>query len=383
MFKTGSPVKGSDFIDRKKHLPMFKAYLQNNQHVMIKAPRRFGKTSLVKQVFEHEKSFNYIYVDLRRATNLSSLANQILEKAYSFAGIENFLQQFKKSIVELIKTIQSIKLDEIGEITLKHLENGIKDEREYFLHSLEVVEKISLKKELNIKFVLDEFQDILRISDDFILEQMRSVVQHHEGVTYVFLGSIESVMTKIFASKASPFFHFTRIMTLEGLDIDELYAYASEVFKQQNVEFDDALLRTMHFLNGHPDYSAQVLQALYYKTIIDDIKTINQELCLEVLTTVILENRAYLEELISKTKQKKHHYEVLYAIANSNSIELSSKTLYNIHVSLEEMGLIKNIERGKYQLSDIFLEVLLQQKDEGLFLEQQIFIERLSTSSKA
>ena len=74
---------------------------------------------------------------------------------------------------------------------------------------------------------------------------------------------------------------------------------------------------------------------------------------------------------------------MLYAIANSNSIELSSKTLYNIHVSLEEMGLIKNIERGKYQLSDIFLEVLLQQKDEGLFLEQQIFIERLSTSSKA
>ena len=32
MFKTGSPVKGNDFIDRKKHLPIFKAYLQNNQH---------------------------------------------------------------------------------------------------------------------------------------------------------------------------------------------------------------------------------------------------------------------------------------------------------------------------------------------------------------
>ena len=75
MFKTGSPVKGNDFIDRKKHLPIFKAYLENNQHVMIKAPRRFGKTSLIKQVFEHEKSFHYIYVDLRRGTNLTSLAN--------------------------------------------------------------------------------------------------------------------------------------------------------------------------------------------------------------------------------------------------------------------------------------------------------------------
>jgi len=132
----------------------------------------------------------------------------------------------------------------------------------------------------------------------------------------------------------------------------------------------------LHFLNGNPDYSAQVLQALYYKTIIDTIKTIDYKLCLEVLTTVILENRAYLEELISKTKQKKHHYELLHAIANNNSVKLSSKSLYNIHISLEDMGLIKNIERGKYIINDIFLEVLLQQKDEGLFLEERIVIEK-------
>ncbi len=374
MFKTGSPVKGNDFIDRKKHLPIFKAYLENNQHVMIKAPRRFGKTSLIKQVFEHEKSFHYIYVDLRRATNLTSLANQILEKAYSFAGVENFMEQFKKSITGLLKTIQSIKIDDIGEITLKHLENGITDEREYFLHSLDVVEKISSKKELNIKFVLDEFQDILRISDDFILEQMRSVIQHHEAVTYVFLGSIESIMTNIFSSKASPFFLFARIMSLDGLDIDELYDYTKEVFDKQNIKYDDSLLKMLQFLQGHPDYSAQVLQALYYKGIVEELKMIDYDICLEVLTQVILENRAYLEELISKTKQKKHHYEVLHSIANGYSVELNSKSLYNIHSSLEEMGLIKNIQRGQYAINDIFLEVLLQQKDEGLLLEEQIYI---------
>lgn len=374
MFKTGSPVKGNDFIDRKQHLPIFKAYLENNQHVVIKAPRRFGKTSLIKQVFEHEKSFNYIYVDLRRATNLTSLANQILEKAYSFAGVENFMEQFKKSITGLLKTIQSIKIEDVGEITLQHLENGVKDEREYFLHSLEVVEKISIKKELNIKFVLDEFQDILRISDNFILEQMRSVIQHHEAVTYVFLGSIESIMTRIFSSKASPFFHFTRIMNLKGLDIDELYLYTKDVFDKQNITYDESLLKMLQFLQGHPDYSAQVLQALYYRGIIENIKSINYNICLETITQVILENRAYLEELISKTKQKKHHYEVLHSIANGYNVELNSKSLYNIHISLEEMGLIKNIQRGKYIINDIFLKVLLQQKDEGILLEEQIYI---------
>ena len=254
-----------------------------------------------------------------------------------------------------------------GEITLRHLENGIADEREYFLHSLDVVEKISLKKELHVKFVFDEFQDILRISDDFILEQMRATIQHHEAVAYVFLGSIESIMTKIFSSKASPFFHFAKIMSLSGLDIDELYEYTQNVFNAQKIEFDESLLKLLQFLQGHPDYSAQVLQTLYFRAIIEKAK-IDQKFCLDVLTDTVLENRAYLEELISKAKQKKHHFELLHALANGYKVELSSKSLYSVHVSLEELGLIKNVGRGEYVINDIFLQILLRQKDEGLLV---------------
>ena len=364
MFRTGSPVKGTDFIDRKKHLPIFKEYLNNNQHVMIKAPRRFGKTSLIKQVFEHEKSYEYIYVDLRRATNLKSLANQIIEKAYAFAGIENFFYTLKKSITGLLKSIQNVKIDDIGEITLKFLENDNLDETEYFLHSLEVVEKIAAKKDLNIKFIFDEFQDILRISDNFILEQLRSIMQHHEKVTYVFLGSIETIMTKIFEDKTSSFFHFARVMQLEGLDIKELYDYTRNVFDSLDVKYNNSLIMLLEFLKGHPDYSMQVLQSIYFKIKIDNLKEINEMLCIENLKIVIDENRAYLEELIMKAKQKKYHFEVLSSIANKLTAQVNPKTLYSVHSSLEDMGLIKKIDRAEYIINDIFLSIILQQKDD-------------------
>ena len=364
MFRTGSPVKGTDFIDRKKHLPIFKEYLNNNQHVMIKAPRRFGKTSLIKQVFEHEKSYKYIYVDLRRATNLKSLANQIIEKAYAFAGIENFFYTLKKSITGLLKSIQNVKIDDIGEITLKFLENDNLDEAEYFLHSLEVVEKIAAKKDLNIKFIFDEFQDILRISDNFILEQLRSIMQHHEKVTYVFLGSIETIMTKIFEDKTSSFFHFARVMQLEGLDIKELYDYTRNVFDRLDVKYDNSLFMLLEFLKGHPDYSMQVLQSIYFKIKIENLKVINENICIDNLKIVIDENRAYLEELIMKAKQKKYHFEVLSSIANNLAAQVNPKTLYSVHSSLEDMGLIKKIDRAEYIINDIFLSIILQQKDD-------------------
>ena len=73
MFQSGSPVKGKNFIDRKKYLPLFKSYIDNNQHIMIKAPRRFGKTSLIKHIFEYEQNYEFIYIDIRLQHTLESL----------------------------------------------------------------------------------------------------------------------------------------------------------------------------------------------------------------------------------------------------------------------------------------------------------------------
>ena len=376
MFKTGSPVKGKNFIDRLKHIPVFKTYIDNGQHIVIKAPRRFGKTSLVKHVFEENSDYQFIYIDVRRATSLASLSEQIIDKAYSFAGVKNFIRESKESVITLLKSFQKIKIDDIGEVTLKLFEDDV-DEVAFFLHALDTVEKIAQKKEIEIKFIMDEFQDILKIADKNILELMRSVIQHHENVTYIFLGSIESMMTKIFEDKSSPFFHFARIMDLGGLDTEELYSYTSKMLKEKKIDFDKpSLEKLIAFLDGHPDYSAQTLQTMYYRHLVNETKYIGYDEMYDALKSTILENKAYLEELISKTKMKKHHYEVLHAIANNNVLELTSGTLYNIRVALEEMGLIKNVSRGKYIVTDVFLNVLLQQNnDEAFALEEKIQIE--------
>jgi len=368
MFNTGSPVKGVDFIDRIKHIPVFKAYLDNNQHLMIKAPRRFGKTSLVKHVIENQNDYDYIYVDIRRVTTLKTLSNQILDKAYTFVGIDNFIRKSKESLVGLLKTVQGIKLGEIAEITIEYIEQDV-DELELFLHTLDIVDNIAIKQNINIKFVFDEFQDIIKIADKSILEQLRSVAQHHSNITYVFLGSIESIMTRIFEDKKSPFFHFARIMPLGGLDIEELGDYIFSEFDKRDFTYDKIAIKTiLSFLQGHPDYSMQVFQSIFFRVLIDNTLKINMELCLSVLKSVIIENKAYLDELIQQTKSKKHLHELLSTIANDESSNLDSKTLYNTHSHLEDMGLIKKTARGEYEIVDIFLCVLLKKSNRELSL---------------
>ncbi len=367
MFKTGNPVTGKDFIDRKKHLPLFKTYIEQNQSFMIKAPRRFGKTSIVKHLLENKDEYEFIYIDVKRVSSLKSLANKIIDSAYKISSIDNFLYKAKNSMFDLIKSIQNIKLDDIAEVTIKISQENNIDEVEYFLHSLDVVNSIAIKKNINIKLAFDEFQDILKIASPDILDKSRSVMQHHNNVTYIFLGSIESIMTKIFEHKTSAFFHFATIVELPPLDIDELYDYAQKVFQIKSIKID-GLKEVLEYLKGHPDYSLQLLQKLYFNALANETTILNKEDVYNTLVDVITNNKAYIEELISKSKQKKHNLDVLYSIANNTKSNLDSKTLYNVHSSLEDMGLIKRVSVGKYKINDIFLEIYLLQKDDNLIL---------------
>lgn len=363
MFQSGSPVKGENFIDRRKHLPLFKSYLDNNQHIMIKAPRRFGKTSLIKHMFEYEKSYDFIYIDIRLHHTLESLSKHILDKAYGFVKIENFIRQTKSSLLTLLQSIKKISIPDIAELTIDMVSKD-SNPIELFIHSLNVVDKIAMSKDINIKVIFDEFQDITNLYDKNILEVLRSVAQHHENITYIFLGSIESIMTQIFESKSSPFFHFASVIKLDGLDVDELYEYTIEQFDKQNIIYDkEVLYKTIKFLEGHPEYSTKVLQTLYINATLEK-KPIDYNDSLEAISFRVVENRAYLDELIYKLKAKKHHFEVIYNIANNIKSDIGSATLYNTHISLENMGIIKKVQKGKYEIVDIFLKILLQQHED-------------------
>ncbi len=359
-FITGNPVVGENFIDRKEHLPLFKSYIDNNQNIMIKAPRRFGKTSLVKHLLENKKEYSYIYIDINIVSNLRRLADKILDNAYALSNIDNFVYKAKNSVVELFKLVKDIKIDidDLSSLSIEFNQNKEVDELEYYLHSLNVLNTIASKKNINVKCVLDEFQDILKIANKDILDKTRSVMQHHQNVTYIFLGSIESIMGDIFESKSSPFFHFAKIIALPPLNTEELFTYAKKTFTQKSIECE-SLFEYLQFLGGHPDYSMQFLQKVYINALAYELHEITELQMNDFMIDTISDNRAYINELINKAKSKKHHLDVLISLAKNEKSTLNGKSLYNVRMSLEDMGLIRNVSQGTYVIVDVFLNLVL------------------------
>lgn len=250
---------------------------------------------------------------MRLNHTLDLLSTQILDKSYSFVKIENFIRQTKNSLLNQLKSIKTIAIPDIAEITIDLVSKN-SDPTQLFIHSLDVVDKIAASKQINIKLIFDEFQDITKLYDKNILEVLKSVAQHHENITYIFLGSIESIMTQIFESKSSPFFHFASVIKLDGLDIDELYEYAAAQFDAQNIIYNrEAIKKTIKFLGGHPEYSAKVLQTLYINASIEKLP-IDEQAVIDAISFLVIEK----------------------------------------------------VQKGQYEIVDIFLRTLLSQHDDAM-----------------
>ncbi len=346
-------------IGRKQEILKLNFLFDQRQHTAIIAPKRFGKTFLVLHVLNQSKNRFFVYADINRAISSKQLAYTFIDKAFEFAEIENFTKKVQLEPLGLFKSIQRAEIESLGETALRLL-NGSLDSMELLLGVLDLVNQIAAHLKIQIIIVMDEFQGITDLGGKKSLDQLRSVAQHHQHITYVFLGSIKSKMNYIFQSKDSAFFHFVQTIELAGLEEESVLEHCKQHLKlKANESLNRELIELLDYIGFHPDYTFQILEQIHCALLVLPEKTIDRNLCLDAISKVFINNKAYLEELVGKAKLKKHHYVVLAATANEEAIKLSSATLYQTRVSLENMGLLKKESRDTYSIVDVFLKIYL------------------------
>ena len=363
MFQVGKPVTGDNFFDRTKMKREVQRYIDSQQDFMIKAPRRYGKTSLIKEVL---KDMSYVYIDIRKAYDISKIPQEILEKGYSIAGIDSIFDKVKDNVVKFLSSVKlNLKIDyKIVEASASYLsEKKDQNSCEDLIIALQTLENIAQSLNQTIILVFDEFQDIkkFKCKSGDILEVLRGTLQHFEHIHTIFLGSIETIMTSIFENKKSPFFNYCRKLKLEEFDIDELSGEILEVFKSKNILFKDEkdLKVLLNKLNGHPANTMIVLQNLYYISLEQNKKLIIKDDMIEAYKNGYYEMLDLVEQYIIEIKDKKHYHNVLSNIANNQKQTLSPQALHQVRKGLLDMGYLQKIDKGEYRIIDNFLTIYL------------------------
>lgn len=360
LFQYGKVVTGSHFYDRKEMQKKVLNFLTSGQSFMIKAPRRYGKTSLIKEVMR-KNNIDCFSIDFRKTPRLEIFNDMLLEYVYSKMGIKGALGQMKENAIAFLrqhKTTVGIKTD-IFETSVEFFSNDKTSQDIRLTRALDFLENVA--KELNTRFYVffDEFQDVKKITSEFdILELMRGAIQHHEHICYIFAGSNMTMMTEVFENKKSPFYNFCRKLKLDAFDITELAKEIQAALRKKEIAFasDELLLSLLQRLKGHPANTMLVMGIIESKMMDNQKMMIDQAIIDEAYEEALEEMGDLISEYLKEVRTKEHLHDVLFRMANGEEQVLEPSSLQQKRKYLVDMGYLLHIDRGEYQIIDGFLE---------------------------
>ncbi len=248
-FKFGTIVDGTYFTDREDEISKISSYINGENHLILISPRRFGKTSLIRKVIS-DSGRRFIYLDLQLVISTEDFASQLLKRIYRI-----FPFQKLKGYIKTFRIIPSFIMNPVtGEAEIS-FRPGSED-----LAPLEdvmnMIDKLGIADK-KIIIVLDEFQDIFRINSG-LDRMLRSVMQSQKNITYILLGSNESMIRNIFEKKSSPFYRFGSLMTLPKISAEKFLMFLGERFSKIADKYEIISEAILAISDSHPYYTQQL-----------------------------------------------------------------------------------------------------------------------------
>lgn len=255
-FKFGTIVDGPYFINRGEEIKKISALLSSENHLIITGPRRYGKSSLVLKAISALKR-PVIAVDLQLVTGTADLAAQLLKRlyrVYTAQRVKQFIRRFR-----VIPTLSVNPVTGSVDLSFQAGTDGIPLVEDV----LDLFEKIS-KPGKKLLVILDEFQEAASL-DQELIRHMRSIMQHHKNINYIFLGSQESMIRDIFEKKRSPFYHFGLIMHLGKIPENDFAGFLTRGFKGLCMYPEKTTREILSLTACHPYYTQQLAYVVWEK----------------------------------------------------------------------------------------------------------------------
>jgi AAA+ ATPase superfamily predicted ATPase len=355
--QAGKPVTGKDLIGRERELDLIMTLLRQGQSIVLIAPRRFGKTSIVLEVLDRLKRDHHFttYIDLFAVPDLRQLSEQITATVLANKKLDKVFRKFGKNIGQVLKNIELKQVVEEFEFVLSYASPET-DDWELLSESIDFIESYSHKYQKQIFCGLDEFGDISKLDGDRIVKLFRSKIQLQKNTAYIFSGSSESMMESLFLKKNSPFYRLARIIEIGFIHEDDFRKYLERTFHELNISVTDQFINSiLDFSNGHPYYTQLILQQIYIR---HQLSPLSFKLDLDtILEELLAYERNYLEKLWEETSKRREHRMVVLKIAEDAGSLYSRIDYKSINVSrtlkvLKGTGLIIKNSDDRYILSD-------------------------------
>ena len=375
-FSYGKEVTGEQFYDRTESAEELYRLLKDGvANVVLYAPRRYGKTSLVVKVLQRfqAEDVSCVHFDVSRVSSVEKFCEAYASAIY---GLQGGFREFAHRVLDYVAHLHpTVSGTVMGRKSIR-FDYGARMNAMDLSTVLDLPEKVSSAsggKPIVVAF--DEFQDIAELSKDIPLESVfRSCIQAHRNVRYVFLGSKTHLMRRMFGARTSPFYKAAQNMRIGKPPREESEGFVVSRFAAEGIDVRrDALDRIMDVASGIPYYIQAVSAYSFMSVERRGSHEVTGEDVDAAVGRLLDAETDYFEEILRGLSAEQRN--VLEALANEPAARFDEgyrrrhalANLSTVHSSLNEL-----VDRG-----------LVERDGTGYVLGDPIFVRYLSDTAAA
>jgi uncharacterized protein len=271
-FNFGDLALDEGFTDREPELRELVADIRNGQNVVVFAPRRYGKTSLVwraTQVLARRNEVLVAQVDLMRTATKEQLAAKLAQALYDQVATplervrERAADVFRGLRIRPVMTVDPVTSELGFTFAAGHPSQDVDATLERLL---ELPAELAAERKKRVALVLDEFQQVIGL-DPGLPALMRAVFQSQPDVSHVYLGSRRSLMESLFNDENEPFWRSAKHVELGLIPADAFAAFVVERFAATGKKAPQAVVdAVLTITRGHPYGTQELCYALWEET---------------------------------------------------------------------------------------------------------------------
>ena len=335
------------FCNRIDEIAKLIRMAKTKNDVVIYAPRRFGKTSLVRRVQKKlaDEGAITIFTDFNGVASVNDVATRLATAVY---GVTHGNDSLWKKAIRLLTSFRPVVrystdgTDMSVEITAEaaagrtglDLLEGIMKELQNFVSESDQL----------VNIVFDEFQEIVVLPDASKIEAiMRTYIQQYQA-SHFFVGSRRRLLQNMFNDEQRPFFRSALNFILKGLRDEELIPFLMNLFVISGKELPEKTAKYLaELVKCHPHYTIKLSYHVF--EISEQTATIND--VNKVLNNLLNDDKLLFESMVQAIPPQQRL--LLRALAKEPTDKLTSKDYFKRH----DMGSMSAIAHSTKQLSNL------------------------------
>lgn len=261
-FRFGALALDEAFADREHELADLQSDALSGQDVVILAPRRFGKSSLIWRASQKliRKRALVAHVDLMTTPTLERFAEKLAQSIHEDLASPLFRAKERLRVFQGLRVNPSVTVNpEDGSLSFSFSAGASPADLVATAERLlELPGQIAGERQRKVVLVLDEFQEVLDIHPA-LPRLMRSIFQRQPEVAHLYLGSRRHTMERIFNDENEPFWRSAKRVELGVIPPEHFAPFIARRFEETGVHIaQETTALILEITRGHP-YATQEL----------------------------------------------------------------------------------------------------------------------------